>query len=349
MKPSNFETPDEWKTSSRRGIASDYNKPIIYIKHPETNVPGVVGFILSLFGILTCGCILPLGLILSVIGLWNEPRGLAIAGTMIGIIGSAWMLPFIAIPFLATVLGFSELVRAHKTHVPERARPVETPAWRKLPDADPAAKDVPVEKELPASKKDVSDVSEEIPDVDAAPAGEARKSDSTVAEIKDEEAIPELKVGDRIMIHDPQTVRLVWLAKSEADLEALIEAETLINPATAEKKSTAKVPRTKLAAEGRIVPVENDVLALVRSVSETSVEVVLTVGESKGVKGWVHKNLVKDKSHIHPQYRITETNGRSYDIFSFTFDPPIYEFVSMEGEVLQRYMTSVASIQKLEP
>lgn len=54
----------------------------------QGNTMGLVGFILSLVGLLSCGLLCPVGLVLSIIGLKREPRGLAVAGTVIGGIGS---------------------------------------------------------------------------------------------------------------------------------------------------------------------------------------------------------------------------------------------------------------------
>ncbi len=60
----------------------------------QTNGWGVAGFVVSLVGFLgSClgGAILcPLGLIFSIIGVRREPRGLAIAGIVLGALGSVW-------------------------------------------------------------------------------------------------------------------------------------------------------------------------------------------------------------------------------------------------------------------
>lgn len=64
----------------------------VYVNQAQANDIGVAGFVLSLIGFLTCGCLSPLGLILSVAGLSREPRGLAIAGTVLGGLGSAWIV-----------------------------------------------------------------------------------------------------------------------------------------------------------------------------------------------------------------------------------------------------------------
>ena len=69
-----------------------------------TNGLGVAGFVLSLVGWFSCGFFSPLALILSAVALRREPRGLAIAGLILGILGSAWL--FIGgLSFIAAVLG----------------------------------------------------------------------------------------------------------------------------------------------------------------------------------------------------------------------------------------------------
>lgn len=61
----------------------------------STNVVGVIGFVLALLGLLFGWCFWPvaalsaLGVILSFIGMFSEPRGLAIAGFIIGLLGCA--------------------------------------------------------------------------------------------------------------------------------------------------------------------------------------------------------------------------------------------------------------------
>lgn len=52
------------------------------------NAIGLAGFITSIVGIVSCGVLSPIGLILSFIGLFKRPRGFAVAGTIIGFIGS---------------------------------------------------------------------------------------------------------------------------------------------------------------------------------------------------------------------------------------------------------------------
>jgi len=66
--------------------------PHVVINPQPTNGLGLAGFITSLVGLVTCGVISPVGLILSLIGLMKAPRGFAVAGTILGLIGSAWAL-----------------------------------------------------------------------------------------------------------------------------------------------------------------------------------------------------------------------------------------------------------------
>lgn len=72
---------------------------------PETNGLGIAGFICSIVGFVTCGLLSPLGLLFSLIALFRSPRGFAIAGTVLGAIGSlffflvgmAMLLPLLAV------------------------------------------------------------------------------------------------------------------------------------------------------------------------------------------------------------------------------------------------------------
>jgi hypothetical protein len=78
----------------------------------QTNGWGIAGFIVSLVGfVLSCGCLSPIGLVLSIIGLFREPRGFAIAGLILGILGSFWLIlavfliPAIAIAIVGAALA----------------------------------------------------------------------------------------------------------------------------------------------------------------------------------------------------------------------------------------------------
>lgn len=55
----------------------------------ETNALGLAGFIIALVGLFgTAGLLSPIGLILSLVALGREPKGFAIAGVVVGAIGS---------------------------------------------------------------------------------------------------------------------------------------------------------------------------------------------------------------------------------------------------------------------
>ncbi len=56
------------------------------------NSLGLAGFILSVVGIISCGLLCPIGAILSLFGCRREPNGLAIAGLVIGIVGSLGLI-----------------------------------------------------------------------------------------------------------------------------------------------------------------------------------------------------------------------------------------------------------------
>ncbi len=79
------------------------------VVHPQpTNNLGLAGFITSLLGILSCGVLAPIGLLLSLIGLTKQPRGFAIAGTIIGLLGSI----FLAVAGVGIVMGVMGLKAA---------------------------------------------------------------------------------------------------------------------------------------------------------------------------------------------------------------------------------------------
>jgi len=82
----------------------------VVVKHPPPNNLGLAGFITSILGLVTCGVLAPVGLLLSLIGLFKQPRGFAIAGTIIGIIGSV----FLALVGVSIVLGVLGLGAAAK-------------------------------------------------------------------------------------------------------------------------------------------------------------------------------------------------------------------------------------------
>lgn len=74
----------------------------------QGNTLGLAGFICSLVGLTTGGFLSPIGLILSLVALGREPRGFAIAGTIVGLLGSCGAILFIAMGGLA-LLGITAL------------------------------------------------------------------------------------------------------------------------------------------------------------------------------------------------------------------------------------------------
>jgi len=83
--------PNPFSESGQVPPPSPYQAPPPGMAPQPTNGMGVAGFIISLCG-LACAIGFPIGLILSLIGLRREPKGFAIAGTIIGAIGTAGLL-----------------------------------------------------------------------------------------------------------------------------------------------------------------------------------------------------------------------------------------------------------------
>ncbi|MCC6683381.1 MAG: hypothetical protein IT445_20995 [Phycisphaeraceae bacterium] len=70
----------------------------------SSNGIGLAGFIVSLASIITCGIAAPIGLLLSIIGLFKNPKGFAIAGTIIGALLSLFGL-LVGIGMVAGFMG----------------------------------------------------------------------------------------------------------------------------------------------------------------------------------------------------------------------------------------------------
>lgn len=71
---------------------------------------GVASFICSLVGLVSCGLLSPIGLLLSIPALFIRPRGFAIAGLVLGLIGSFWLL--VAVIFSSMIFGFLAIAMA---------------------------------------------------------------------------------------------------------------------------------------------------------------------------------------------------------------------------------------------
>ena len=72
----------------------------------ETNGLGIAGFICSLLGLFTVGLLCPIGLLLSLIALGRRPKGFAIAGVILGLLGSCLGLLVLLLFGGAAILAF---------------------------------------------------------------------------------------------------------------------------------------------------------------------------------------------------------------------------------------------------
>lgn len=73
-------------------MARDGAEVMVGAPRPESNGLGLAGFICSLVGLCSGGVISPIGLILSLVALKDRPRGFAIAGVILGAVGSCGIL-----------------------------------------------------------------------------------------------------------------------------------------------------------------------------------------------------------------------------------------------------------------
>lgn len=99
----------------------------------RSNGFGTAGFVLSLVAIATCGILSPIGLILSIIGLFKQPRGMAAAGTVLGTLGSIWMFT-IGLTMVAGLMGLKKVGDDYKAEVQKRS---EQSASAASSDRDP--------------------------------------------------------------------------------------------------------------------------------------------------------------------------------------------------------------------
>ena len=71
---------------------------------PANNGLAIAGFVVSILGIITCGVLAPIGLLLSLIGLVRPPRGFAVAGVVVGLLGCL-LLSLVGYGVVMGVLG----------------------------------------------------------------------------------------------------------------------------------------------------------------------------------------------------------------------------------------------------
>jgi hypothetical protein len=69
-------------------------------EQPEQNGLGIASFIVSVVGLFSAGILSPIAAIMAAFALRREPKGFAIAGLIIGLLGSLWMC-LVAAFFLA--------------------------------------------------------------------------------------------------------------------------------------------------------------------------------------------------------------------------------------------------------
>jgi len=79
---------------------------VVVMKPQPSNSLGLAGFIVSLAGlVVSCGLLCPVGLLLSAVALFKRPRGFALAGFILGLIGSLWLIAAFVFGLFAVVLA----------------------------------------------------------------------------------------------------------------------------------------------------------------------------------------------------------------------------------------------------
>lgn len=93
----------------------------------ESNPLGVAGFVISIVGLCVGGLLSPVGLVLSLVALGKQPRGFAVAGVVIGAIGSCGIIiAIVALPVaLALIIGIAAAVGATALAGPQAESYVE--------------------------------------------------------------------------------------------------------------------------------------------------------------------------------------------------------------------------------
>ena len=89
--------------------AGVYSGPMGEHRAPSNGL-GIAGFVCSLVGLLSCGLVAPVGLLLSAVAMFRPPRGFAIAGLVLGALGSLWIVAIVAVIVLTVGLSAIDLV-----------------------------------------------------------------------------------------------------------------------------------------------------------------------------------------------------------------------------------------------
>lgn len=88
-----YQQPGAYRQPGAYQQPAAYGQTVVNVAAPQSNGMGTAGFVLALIGLffswvpLVGQAVWLVGLILSLVGLGREPRGLAIAGTIISLIG----------------------------------------------------------------------------------------------------------------------------------------------------------------------------------------------------------------------------------------------------------------------
>lgn len=125
----------------------------VVIQQAPSNGLGTAGFVVSLVGFVTCGILCPLGLLLSFFGLLKPPRGMAVAGTILGGLGSLWLVFF----GFAIVAGFIGLGSAASEAAKELKRKNDETERRMLEEAKATSPEARREDQVPVQGKQDAD------------------------------------------------------------------------------------------------------------------------------------------------------------------------------------------------
>lgn len=75
-------------TPKPKDTSQSHNQP----QDASTNGLGLAGFVISLLGICSGGALSPVGLLVSFVAIFRTPRRLAIAGLILGLLGTTWLI-----------------------------------------------------------------------------------------------------------------------------------------------------------------------------------------------------------------------------------------------------------------